>query len=503
MINRVVSGRYKILHKIGQGGMGAVYIGELVGIGQRVALKFLNTNLSQNPEVARRFLNEAKSYARVSHPNAVVLHDFGQDDEGTLYISMELVEGVDVQKMLSDQGRLGVNEAVEIVLQVSDVLGYAHSKGVIHRDLKPENIMVRKGTRGLHVKVLDFGIARLVEEGSTRLTVQGSIAGTPRYMAPEQADGRDIDSRVDVYALGVVLFELLTGLQPFDAATVREILRKQIVIPMPQLREVAPDLELDELDAVIQKATAKEPGQRYQTMDELAAALIKAAKLEPGRLGLGFHEAPTDPTFLRDSKDFKKTPWPDVSHPKLGQSAKVIWLSLGLLLLLILGAAYRLRPTQNRAEAEARKATGQVSSSPPPVAVQSPSEKEGVAKGPGTSSNSSGRVAQDLQIRQEFFAKEVLVKARNEFSAGNLSSAKAILESVPEEHSANEEVVKLKESLEEIATKLAKGRASAARGDCEAAIRVYEQILKTYPSVREARQGRDECRKMLPPSVAE
>ena len=275
LVDRVIKNKWKIIRKLGQGGMGAVYLAEQVGIGQRVALKFLKSEFSTDAEIARRFLNEAKSYARVAHPNAVTLHDFGQDDDGNLYIAMEYCEGVDLKKVIAEQGRLSVIDAVEVVLQVSDVLATAHSRGVIHRDLKPENIMIRRGMRGVHAKVLDFGIARLMDAG-TRLTMAGAIAGTPRYMSPEQVEGREVDLRADIYSLGIVLFEALTGHQPFDGMTIAEILRKQVSEPMPHLTEKAADLDIPELDAVIQKACAKRRDDRWPDLLTFANALSQA-----------------------------------------------------------------------------------------------------------------------------------------------------------------------------------------------------------------------------------
>jgi serine/threonine protein kinase len=282
MLGRTIAGKYRILRRLGQGGMGSVYLAEQVGIGQQVAMKFLNAGLSMDPDVARRFLNEAKSYARVAHPNAVNLHDFGQDEEGTLYICMEYVEGDDLKRLLSNAGRLPVHEAADIILQVADVLSYAHARQVVHRDLKPENVMVRQGMRGWHVKVLDFGIAR-ISDGAPRLTIQGAVAGTPRYMSPEQAMGQDVDSRADIYAVGVVLFELLTGQQPFDGTSVAEIMQKQVHQPMPHLADVVADLQLPAIDAVIQKATAKKRVERYATMEAFASDLSNALPTLTGR----------------------------------------------------------------------------------------------------------------------------------------------------------------------------------------------------------------------------
>lgn len=274
MVDRIVKNKFRIVKKLGQGGMGAVYLAEQVGIGHKVALKFLKAEFSSDAEIARRFLNEAKSYARVAHPNAVALHDFGQDEEGNLFIAMEYCEGLDLKKLLAEKPLVMV-EAIDVVLQVADVLANAHEKGVVHRDLKPENIMVRRGLRGLHAKVLDFGIARLMDAG-TRLTVAGAIAGTPRYMSPEQVEGREVDLRADIYSLGIVLFELLTGRQPFDGSTIAEILRKQAVEPMPHLTEYSPELDYPDLDAVIQKACRKRREDRWPDMLAFANALSNA-----------------------------------------------------------------------------------------------------------------------------------------------------------------------------------------------------------------------------------
>ena len=272
LVDRVVKGKFKIIRKLGQGGMGAVYLAEQLGIGHRVAIKFLKAEFSTDAEIARRFLNEAKSYALVAHPNAVAFHDFGQDDEGNLFIAMEYCEGVDLKKVIAEQGRLPLAEAADVVIQVADVLANAHAKGVVHRDLKPENIMIRRGLRGVHAKVLDFGIARLMDAG-TKLTVAGAIAGTPRYMSPEQVEGKEVDHRADIYSLGIVLYEVLTGHQPFDGNTIAEILRKQSFDPMPTLASVAPDLDYPALEAVIQKACAKKRDERFPDARSMQLAL--------------------------------------------------------------------------------------------------------------------------------------------------------------------------------------------------------------------------------------
>lgn len=269
----VLGGKYKLLRLLGEGGMGAVWAARNLNVGHEVALKVLHSDLARDPDCAKRFLYEAKSYGRVTHPHAVALHDFGADGE-TLYISMELVEGFDLRHVLRRQGRLALPDAVEVVLQLADVLGFAHDRGVIHRDIKPENVVLRTGGRALHVTLLDFGIARLL--GMARITADGVMAGTPRFMSPEQVRGEDIDHRVDIYALGLLTFLLLTGRPAFDAPDAMEVVRLQLQAPLPQLADFVEDRSLAVLEPVLQKATAKDRRDRYASMRDLAKALTTA-----------------------------------------------------------------------------------------------------------------------------------------------------------------------------------------------------------------------------------
>ncbi|MBI5542691.1 MAG: protein kinase, partial [Deltaproteobacteria bacterium] len=277
LVGKVIGGRYRIVRPLGRGGMGVVYEAEHVGVGQKVAIKFLHPMFSSDPDLVRRFHNEARSYGQLNHPHAVQLHDFGQDDDGTLFISMELVDGCDLKRTLARDGRLPPKDALDVTLQVCEVLAAAHARGIVHRDLKPENIMLTRELRGWHVKVLDFGLAFLAESGS-RLSAPGTVCGTPRYMSPEQADGGSIDHRTDVYALGLVLFESVTGVNPFDSPSVTETLGKQRSTPVPRLAQTAPDLAaMERIDAAIQKATAKRREDRFASMLDFARALSEEA----------------------------------------------------------------------------------------------------------------------------------------------------------------------------------------------------------------------------------
>ncbi len=320
---QTVSNRYKLLDRLGEGGMGAVYRAEQLGVGNQVAIKFLKPELSGNAALARRFLNEARTYIRIAHPGAVQLSDYGQDESGALYLVMELVDGVDVKRLLEQRRRLQPKEAVSIALMVADVLAHAHSKGVVHRDLKPENVMVREGLGGFHVKVLDFGIAHLAYEGAERLTQTGALAGTPKYMSPEQVRGEPVDARTDVYALGLLLFEMLTGQSAFEGASVSEILHRQATEAVPSLGSIDVNLGNLGLDLVVGKATQTRKEDRFQTMADFAAALsaLTPDQLQPVPLPAAppaqamVPSEETDPTDLSQRRVLA-TPSPPSAPPR-------------------------------------------------------------------------------------------------------------------------------------------------------------------------------------------
>ena len=209
----------------------------------------------------------------VTHPGAAQLLDSG-DDEGQLFIVFEYVAGDDLSTVLDQQGALPFADAIEIALKVASVLDFAHGRGVVHRDIKPENIRLRRDLVGWHVKVLDFGIARLMDDVGTQLTAEGSVAGTPRYMAPEQISANAVDARTDIYSLGLVLFEMVSGREAFARESTPQLMWAQMHTPVPPLREIQPERDFSDLDAVIAMATAKQPEARFST----AAAFINALK---------------------------------------------------------------------------------------------------------------------------------------------------------------------------------------------------------------------------------
>ena len=265
LIGKVIDGKYKILEKVGAGGMAVVYKGEHIYLKRPVAIKVLPPDLAKNKVFVERFFKEAETASRLDHPNIVKILDFG-DEDGLLYLVMQYVEGETLERILHARGKLSLQEALSIALQILPALGYAHEKGIVHRDIKPGNIIVDSQGKAY---LLDFGIAAMLEEEEGKAEGKGRIAvGTPEYMAPEQFRGK-ADARSDIYAFGVVLYEMLTGRTPFgDAKDIYELQYKV-------LREEVPPTGLGEkIDAILRKAMNKLPSRRFKTAYEFAEALM-------------------------------------------------------------------------------------------------------------------------------------------------------------------------------------------------------------------------------------
>jgi serine/threonine protein kinase len=269
-------GHYQIVAEIGRGGMAIVYKAWQPSLERFVALKVLPAYFQHDPEFLARFHREAKSAARLNHPNIITVHDTGEFD-GVHYIAMEYVEGGSLRDRLA-AGPLSLEEAESILAQIADALDFAHRHGLIHRDIKPANILFTDDGRP---KVTDFGIARASD--GTHLTRTGVLMGTPEYMAPEQAEGRPVDHRTDLYALGVVLYQMLTGRAPFQGTTPHATLHAVIYEPPPPPRQIAPGLP-SAVEAVVLKAIAKQPERRFQRGADMAAAL-RAALLDKAPKG--------------------------------------------------------------------------------------------------------------------------------------------------------------------------------------------------------------------------
>jgi tRNA A-37 threonylcarbamoyl transferase component Bud32 len=270
-------GNYKITAKLGEGGMGVVYLAEHPVIGKKVAMKAIHPELSKNSDVVSRFVTEAKAVNQIGHEHIVDIADFGNTPEGEFYFVMEYLQGESLSDRLRRETQIPYARALSIGAQIADALNASHAQGIIHRDLKPENIFLcHRGQNRDFVKVLDFGLAKLTmgELKVTHKTRTGSVMGTPYYMSPEQCEGKiEIDHRADIYSLGVLIFEMLTGKVPFGGEGYGEIIVKHVTMPPPSVRSVVPDLP-EYLDLILYRVLAKDRDQRFQTMAELRDALL-------------------------------------------------------------------------------------------------------------------------------------------------------------------------------------------------------------------------------------
>jgi hypothetical protein len=255
--------------------MGAVFKATHVMLGKPVAVKLIKADLVTSPDMVRRFQREARAATSLNHPNIVGVHDLGQTEDGTLYIAMELVDGISLKDVIRESGRIDAPRIVSTLRQVGSALSLAHRHQIIHRDLKPQNVMLTRDAEGREIaKLLDFGIAKTFDEKATQLTRTGLALGTPQYMSPEQAMGKEVDGRSDLYSLGVMLYEMLIGEVPFTAPSATAILVKHMTeVPAPPSRK-RPDLQVPaHLEAIALKCLEKDPSRRYQTADEFIAAL--------------------------------------------------------------------------------------------------------------------------------------------------------------------------------------------------------------------------------------
>ncbi|HBB86990.1 MAG TPA: hypothetical protein DC047_05190 [Blastocatellia bacterium] len=294
IVGTVLDGQYKIETLLGKGGMGAVYLARHILLGDRVAIKILPQEVRTNAEWLRRFRREGQAARRFRHANAVTVYDLRTAADGNIYMVMEYVEGHTLDAEIKKRGPSSAAEAFEILEPIMSVLNTAHAMGVVHRDLKPENIMIGKATTGGEptIKLLDLGIAKMREiagvesSGTTELTMAGQVLGTPYYMSPEQwgelsRDGNlEIDGRADIYSLGLVVYEMITGRRPYSAATLHELRRDHVSVTPPPLVEKAPGVPLAFSDAIA-RAIAKDRVDRQATAGELAAELRAALANAP------------------------------------------------------------------------------------------------------------------------------------------------------------------------------------------------------------------------------
>jgi len=275
-------GSFRVLQKIGEGGMGAVYLAEHPLIGKRVAIKMLLPELSQNQDVVNRFFNEARAATQLKHPGLIEVFDFGHHSSGSAFIVMEFLDGESLAAKLRQDRFLSLDFLLDLVRQIAIALSEAHKKGIVHRDLKPDNVFLVPDPErnfGVRAKVLDFGIAKLANDSPTSTkTRTGVMMGTPTYMSPEQCRGAgSVDHRTDVYALGCMIFEMATGRAPYIGEGPGDVLAAHIYEPIPSVRELQPQAP-PELDAIVTRAMAKRAEERYRSLAELVADVEALAR---------------------------------------------------------------------------------------------------------------------------------------------------------------------------------------------------------------------------------
>ena len=271
-LGKIVDGRYRVIEVIGRGGMGVVYRVEHLRMGKVAAMKVLHRDLASDPDVIARFEREAAAVSKLHHPHTVQVFDFGTAN-GALYLIMEFVRGLDLSSIISRDGPLPWSRAAPLLVQICGALQEAHELGIVHRDLKPENVLITRTHGRDYAKVLDFGLAKLEQPATpTTATDQQQIVGTPYFMSPEQIRGDEVDARSDIYSLGALMFEVLTGEHVFTGSTAVGVLTKHLTAEpdAPSMR--APKLGIDpRVDAICKKALAKDPDKRWRTANELRA----------------------------------------------------------------------------------------------------------------------------------------------------------------------------------------------------------------------------------------
>jgi serine/threonine-protein kinase len=333
LLGTILAGKYRIDKRLNEGGMGSVYQGTHVLMDKTVAIKVLRPSLAADEKIVARFSREARAASRISHPNALSVTDFGEDDNGTVFLVMEFLSGRTLKQVIRDEGPLPLPRIVEIMRQIGDALAAAHTQGVVHRDLKSDNIMLLDTTTvvGDYAKVLDFGIAKINEpEGKFDggLTAPNLVIGTPQYMSPEQcSQDSEIDARSDIYSLGVILYEMLVGHVPFSGESATIVMMKHLQDPVPSVLEERPDVP-PPVGRVIARAMAKVPSNRYQNLPELIEDLTIASGMivpvpvpqprtstsdQPAGASTGGQDADDEVTVVRPREEYPAAaPMPSV-----------------------------------------------------------------------------------------------------------------------------------------------------------------------------------------------
>jgi hypothetical protein len=289
LVGSIIGERYHVLKKLGEGGMGQVYLAEHVKMGRKSAVKVMNPGMVHDADAISRFNREAANASRINHPNVAGIYDFGETSDGLIYLAMEFIEGESLTSLVETCGALAPARAAEITRQAADGLAVAHDMGIVHRDLKPDNIMIAKNRDGSDcVKVVDFGIAKAAGAENQKVTKTGLVVGTPEYMSPEQLAGDKLDGRSDIYSLALVAFNMLTGKLPFDGETAQESMIMRLTDEPKSLAVMKPDTSWSpEVQAVMNKALQRRSADRYQKAGQFGIALWEAVQQMPKQAPAG------------------------------------------------------------------------------------------------------------------------------------------------------------------------------------------------------------------------
>jgi len=360
LVGQVVADRYHVVKKLGEGGMGQVYLAEHVKMGRRSAIKVMNPSMVHDPDAVARFNREASNASRITHPNVCAIYDFGETSDGLIYLAMEFIEGEPLTDLIEREGALPVPRAAAIFLQVADALQAAHDLGIVHRDLKPDNIMLsrRKGG-GDTVKVVDFGIAKAVggDESGQKVTKTGLVVGTPEFMSPEQLSGDKLDGRSDLYSLALVFYRMLSGKLPFEATSVQETMIKRLTDEPTKLAEARPDLSFPPgLQPVLDTALARTPTERYQTVAKFAADIAAVT----GRPTASAVPATQEKTQLIDTTGGGATQRISATKAAPAKKRSLVPAAIGVVVVLAGGGAWVALNGGSKAGANPRDSTPSV-----------------------------------------------------------------------------------------------------------------------------------------------
>jgi len=513
--------------------MGTVYLATHVRLGQQVAIKVLHERYSGDKKLIRRFENEALTYGQVNHPNLVGLHDFGRTDNGMFFMVLEYCPGVALSTLLRQQGKLEPRLASDLILQIAQGLSAAHAQGIIHRDLKPENVILTETRPGrYHARLLDFGIAKQIDDDGPRLTQAGMVFGTPEYMSPEQARGKSVDARSDIYALGTMLFELLCGDPPFTGSDKLRIMQQQASEKPPRPGDFEPGVEISkELEVVVMTAIAKKSAARYQSTTEFIDALDEASRperLTPAPLPELRSGARVDDSGLsrlhelvdRASRHhtLQESGWGRSLAGRLSDT----WMSiqpsvLAAVMLFAIGATVTVLAVmgdddESKTYSDPPNAL-EVVQTTSEESLTVPAEDDGVealhgrtraeqeaAAAAQAQRDQDAAVARKKAAERKRVVKSHLSQARTALKAGRFARAENAVRKALKVDGDHRQAKSLSQRITEMKTRFEAGTMAYNSGNCTAAISSMEQVLKSAPQTAKARTIISKCRIAQPPT---